>query len=184
MDDREQQNRQELIRREMYRRSRDLIRVYNPLSHDFRFFYDGFLQTIKSKQTRDIERYLARLYFKKIAEFMIGQQMLKKGEELIATRKAQGYPDILDKYDLNREIWDKTPRLDNPDLLKEIRAIVVLGLVEEYGLDFPEEPQRSPTESYDPRSLHEQIFDSFDQKIDPTQSVEPLRPLKKADATI
>jgi len=128
----------EQVRREMMRKSRDVIRIYNPLDTDFKFFYDGYPNVIKANSTKDVERYKAELYFKKISQYIIGQMGIAKGNELLEERRKRGVPEFLDKYVENREIWDKVPKMDDPVLLKEIADKVILGLVEEYGMDLPE----------------------------------------------
>lgn len=157
------ENAQHLVRREMERKSLDVIRVYNPLGEPFRFMYDSRWFSVPAKGTKDIERFLARHYFHKIAEFIIGQQMLEKGEELLARREKQGQPPFLNKYDENKAIWDNTPRLDNPELLEKIGDSVILGLVEEYGLDLPEAFEEVTKQSTE--TLSDQIFKKFDRKV-------------------
>lgn len=154
---------QQIVRREMERKSLDVIRVYNPLDESFRFMYDSRWFSVPSHGTKDIERFLARHYFHKISEYIIGQQILEKGDELIKKRESHGLPPFLNKYDENKAIWDNTPRLDNPELLEKIGDTVILGLVEEYGLDLPEvttEPDRQPSET-----VTDAIFKKFDRKI-------------------
>lgn len=166
----------ELNRREMQRKSQDVIRVYNPLDVKFNFKYDGYPQSVAAKSTKDFPRYLAVHFFKKIADYMIGQQQRLKGEELKALREKQFGKSFLDAYEENIEVWDRVPKLDDPDLLKEIRDTVILGLVEEYGFDVTEEPQE-PTKPLDFRPMHDQLFAEMDKRIDPDVK-EPQKPLK------
>lgn len=156
------QNQQRL--REMERKSKDIIRIYNPLDQRFKWFFDGFPHTIEPKSTKDVERYLARLYFDKMSQYIIGQMGLSQGTDMLADRAKKGLPDFLDKYEENRAIWDKVPKLNDPVLLKKLADELIVGLVEEYGLDIEAEPEK-PLSKADMRTLQEQVFDSMDKKI-------------------
>lgn len=158
--------RMEVSRREMLRKSKDIIRVYNPLDKPFRYMWDGFHHAVPAKTTKEIERYLANHYFRKIAEYMIGQQILKEGDELLKMREQQFGKRFIDKFEENTEVWDRTPKLNDPDLLRAIRDTVILGLVEEYGYDMPE-PESSVPVHFDTRSLHDQLFSEIDKRLAP-----------------
>lgn len=177
MDQEQKQKREaqmELTRREMQRKSLDIIRVYNPLDVKFTFKYDGYPQSVAPKSTKDFPRYLAALYFKKIADVMIGQQILAKGEELKKLREKQFGKTFWDKYQENTEVWDKVPRLDDENLLKAVRDTVILGLVEEYGYDeLPESAE--PIKPLDFRPMHDQLFDEIEIRV---TDKEPKAPLK------
>lgn len=170
-----QQNQARL--REMERKSKDIIRIYNPLDQKFKWYFDGFPHTIEPKATKDVERYLARLYFDKMSQYIIGQMALSQGEGMIAERAAKGLPDFLDKYEENRAIWDKVPKLDDPKLLKKLADQLIVGLVEEYGLDLEPEPEQRLSQK-DMRTLQEQVFDSMDQKI-ASENAPEQRPIKE-----
>jgi hypothetical protein len=167
----------EMNRREMERTSLDTIRVYNPLDVKFTFKYDGYTHSVNAKSEKDFPRYLARHFFKKICDYMIGLQVTLKGEELKALREKQLGKSFLDKYEENIEIWNRTPRMDDPDLVKQMRDTVILGLVEEYGYDEVPEPEES-IKKVDFRSMHDQIFSEQDKRVSQTPSSAPKRPLK------
>ncbi len=89
-----------------------------------------------------------------------------KGNEMIEKHAKQGQGDYLDKYVENINVWDKVPRLNDETLLKQIRDEVIIGLVEEYGMDLA--PATSaPMERTDTRSLHDQILGAFNKKLAP-----------------
>ena len=155
----------ELTRREMQRKSLDTIRVFNPLDHKFKFMYDSYWFYVDAKKYKDFPRYLAIHYFKKISEFMIGQQALKEGDELLKMREQQFGKSFIDKYVENKEVWDKVPKLNDPDLLKVIRDQVIKGVVTEYAMDLPEENPALATKPPDMRSLHEQLFEGINKKV-------------------
>lgn len=167
----------EMTRREMQRKSLDIMRLYNPLDHNFIYKYDGYNHFVPAKTSKDEPRYLARHYFKKIAEYMIGLQQLKSGTELLKLREKQFGKSFLDKYEENQEVWNKVPRLDDPELLKQINSTVILGLVEEYGRELPEELPVESTRKLDLRSLTDQIFDETERKVGATPS-KPVEEIK------
>jgi len=108
-----------------------------------------------------MERYLAYKFFKNICDFMIGQQITKKGTELKALREKQMGQQFLDHYEENVQIWDRVPKINDPDLIAQIRKTVLIGVVEEYGAYEEEFEQPVPEQKFDSRSVHEQMFDSL-----------------------
>ncbi|MBU6501172.1 MAG: hypothetical protein KGJ89_05395 [Patescibacteria group bacterium] len=132
----------QLRQRELARKSQDIIRIYNPLYQDFRFLYDGYPNTVKARETKDVERYKAELYFKKISQYIIGLSQIEKGEALLKKRRDRGLDEILDKYQESKQIWDNTPKMNDPQLLEQIAKVVIIGLVEEYGKEEPLPGQR------------------------------------------
>jgi hypothetical protein len=154
----------EMTRREMERKSLDTIRLYNPLEHAYRYMVGGFWHSVPAKGYKDEPRYLARMYFKKIAEYMIGLQAAEQGEKLKAIREKQLGKTFIDKYEENIEIWNKVPRTDDPELLKKIKEVVIVGLVEEYGMEAPPEMPADQVKTADMRPLSDQIFDDFEKE--------------------
>lgn len=169
----------EMRRREWARFSQDIIRVYNPLDQDFRFLYDGYPNTIKAKSYKDMERFKARLYVKKIVNHIIGDMQMAVGTDLIAKRRKRGLDEILDPYQENRQVWDKTPKLNDAQLQKQIISEVVIGLVEEYGKEEPL-PEQRVTPRNPLENSQEQIFgDLTKEKIAPeTTKPEPSKVVK------
>lgn len=175
----------QLRRREWARFSQDIIRVYNPLDIDFRFLYDGYPNTVKAKSYKDIERYKARLYVKKISQYIIGEMQQNVGTSLITKRRKRGLDEILEPYQENRQIWDKTPRLNDPKLLEQIISEVVIGLVEEYGKEEPL-PEQRVTPRNPLESTQESIFSKLtkvkidDDKTKPDEAtiVKPLKEVR------
>jgi hypothetical protein len=171
------QRQNEASQREMYRKSRDTIRVYNPLSEPFRFLYDSYPQTVPAKSYKDMERYLANLYFRKISEKIINDMITAKTEQIVEKKKKTGN-DWIDKYAENREIMTQVPRTDDPVLLKKIHDDVIIGLVEEYGM---EEPINMPSmPQADRRDVFEQILgqDKRVAKEAPAPEVKDLKGTK------
>ena len=153
-----------LATRELERRKNDTIRIYNPLDHTFSYMQDGYWHTIASKTTDDVPRYLAIHFFKKICDYMIGQQAMLKGKALKELREKQMGQQYLDHYQENVEIWDRMPKQNDPDLIEQIKKVVILGMVREYGMDqLPEQRERVADKPQDFRSIHEQVLDSIDR---------------------
>lgn len=158
----QRENEMELSRREMARKSRDLIRVFNPTKYPFRFTWDSYPITIPAEGYKDIERYLAEVYLRKMSQKLIGEQMMKQGAELLALREKQFGKTFTDKYEENKEVWDRVPKINDPKLIDEISKIVIIGLFEEYGVeDVPErgeilEKQETP---------YDEAYKRMDHKI-------------------
>lgn len=174
-------NEMELAKRELTRRALDTIRVYNPLDHTFAFMYDRYWHRIGAHATKDMDRYLAKHFFKKICDKMIGDQIMLKGNELKALREKQMGKQFLDKYEENTEIWDRVPKLNDPELIDQIKQVVLLGVVEEYGLDEPDIEPQQQDKPMDFTPMHEQIFNTIDNKIardTPAPEYTPASPTK------
>lgn len=166
----------------MARFSMDTIRIYNPLEFDFKFLWDGYWNTVKAKSYKDVERYKAMHYFKKISQFLIGERQIQLGTELLHKREKRGQDKLLDKYFENREIWDKTPKLNDEALLSEIAQDVLIGLVEEYGKDLPPEQVNRVSPKPEMSNINEQVFKRFtNTRLDPATAPEApvVKPLAK-----
>lgn len=172
----------ELVKRELTRRALDTVRVYNPLEITFAFMYDRYWHRIPAKSFKDMDRYLAIHFFKKICDKMIGDQIMLKGTELKKLREKQMGHQFLDHYEENVEVWDKTPKLDDPDLVEQIKKVVLIGVVEEYGMDEPEPEQQVLDKPMDLRPMHEQIFSTIDRiptEPDLAPTMVPLKPIEE-----
>jgi hypothetical protein len=156
---------EEAIHREFYARSRDIIRVYNPLDIDFRFKFDSVWYRVPTKGTKDFERYLAGKYFHDISQYIIGHMAWEAGSKMLEDREKKGLQPFLNKYDENRAIWDNTPKMDNKDLLNHIADEVLLGLVERFGSEVNPEEEREPQRAVDlVTPLTDQIVEGHTQE--------------------
>lgn len=167
----------ELAKRELERRSLDIIRVYNPLEHTFPFMYNRYWHRIPAKSTKDLPRYLAIHFFKHICDKMIGDQINTEGEALKALREKQMGKQFLDHYEENVQIWDRTPKMNDPELIEQIKKVVIKGIVEEYGMDEPEPELREFDKPLDFRPLHEQVFATIDKVVADVVPDEKLKPV-------
>lgn len=163
-------------RREMMRRSLDTIRIFNPLDHPFRFYWDSFPWVVPAQGTKDVPRYIAMHYFKKMSDTLIGQQLLAQGAELLAMREKQFGKRFNDKYEENTEVWDRVPKLNDPELMAAVMERVILGVIEEYGLEqLPVAGDKLTQLDY--RSDHDAMFDRLlsgraSQRVQETPSVQ------------
>ena len=172
----------EAFHRELYRRSLDSIRVYNPLDKDFTILWDKFKHTVpnRNKDTgygkgmKVVPRYIAQKYAKEIKNHIVNNMAEDKVKELM--EKASD--DLKIKYESDpyerQKLYEMSPKTDNPELIKKIYAQVILGVEEEYGLSV-EEKQVDSDGEIDPRPVEEQIFDSFDKKYVGEEVKQPAR---------
>lgn len=152
----------EMRRREAARRSMDTIRVYNPLDTTFSFMYDRYWHRVPAKSEKDFPRYLAMHFFKKISDEIINNKIQTEGQALKAKREKETGQEFKDPYEENVQVWDKMPKLNDPKLINDIKKTVIVGMVEEYGMDqVPEE--KTPDGPVDFRPIHEQAFDDINQ---------------------
>ena len=148
-----QQNQQksESIKREMYARSFDTIRVHNPTNTDFVEWYDKYGDS-RQKYTvphrakniglgagnNDLPRYLAERYAEKMIIHLINKKSHEEWEEVKKNYRVDERSGYEEKYALrtnNRELW------------KEYFPKLWLGVIEKYGgeeLPDPQEPQKKP----------------------------------------
>ncbi len=155
-------NEMELATRELIRRSHNTIRVYNPLDTTFSFMYDRFWHRVAAKSYKDMDQYLALKFFKNICDKMIGDQIQKKGQELIDLRIKQFGSAYKDHYEENVEVWDRTPKMNDPELIAQIKKLVLIGVVEEFGAQNIDMAEPVPEPVTDYRSIHEQMFDNLE----------------------
>ncbi len=111
-----------------------------------------------------MERFLANHYFQAIAQHMIGQMIVEKGEKLLAQRDAKGLPPLMDNYDINKQIWDYTPKMDDANILEQISSEVILGLVEEFGMEDAIR-ETAKAEPVDTRTAYEKVMDKMNKRI-------------------
>lgn len=176
--------------REMERKSLDIFMVYNPTDKDYFLEWDKRYHRIPARDKdmgfgpgkMELERYLTEKYAREMKNYLINEMAKKQGEDLIAKRKAEGKPDFLDKFEENKEVWDKVYKTNNPKLIEEVYGDVVLGLVREYGLDRPED---LPGEVMDTKTPEERIMENMKKQYKPEVPVDekpkkPTHPPKPA----
>lgn len=156
--------RQEAVRREMYRRSMDSIRVANPTPQNYFVEWDGFKHAVPANGQTTLPRYLAEKYCLEMKNKLINEEGQRVGEKMIADRRKKGLPEFTDKSVENREIWDKVPRTNDKKLIEKWYAVLWLGIESEYGLDQEPGNVLAPASS-DP--LEDQVLKSLNRRYVP-----------------
>ena len=160
---------QDMIHREMYRKSLDNIRVYNPTNEDYTIEWDGFKHVVPSKNKdtgfgkgqRILSRYLADKYVRDMKNQIINMESEEKVKEMIkdAPVELKGkYQD--DPYE-KQKLYDRVPRTDDPKKIREIYSVLWLGIESQYGLDDPITDTSSG--KIDTRTIEEQILSEMDR---------------------
>ena len=115
--------------------ARDIIRVKNPLTEDFRFMYDSVWYTVPAGQTKDFERYLADHFVWKITDFILGQMFEQQAESAVSNYQKFNPMVILSPYIKSEMVLKNLKRKDDPELQKAVVRSVVVGLIEKFGED-------------------------------------------------
>jgi hypothetical protein len=160
-----QQIRNDASIRELERRKMDPFEVYNPLDHDFVFMQDRYNHVVPAHSTKQMPRYLARHYAEKIVEAMINDQIALTGEALKKKREEQMGTQFLDKYVENVEVWNKVPKVNDPELVALHMKSLRIHKIADYGMD-QEAQQEQPIalEALDNRSSYEKAFDDISEE--------------------
>lgn len=117
----------------MYDFERDIIRAKNPLNADFTFQYDSLPHTVAANSTKDMERYLFRIYLWNMIGHIYNQITEAKFDEF-HDKFTRTHPDVIDDpYLLNEKIWLKLPRADNPEFQKKVFTDCMVGVVSKFG---------------------------------------------------
>ena len=165
--------RNDAILREMYRKSNDKIRVYNPTDKDYILIWDKFKHLVPNRN-KDIgygkgmkvfERFLAEKYAREIKNQMINEMADKRLRELEDKLIKAGNSDPL--VNANLQLERGNYKTDNPELTKKIFSQVWLGVEEEYGL-IAEEKTVENDGTLDTRTMEEQLLDTMDKRYTPT----------------
>jgi ribosomal protein S17E len=155
----------EIARREVERSSHDLWQVYNPLDKPFRFMYNRYWHSVPAKSYKNFEKFLMRAYLRAISNEIINQQINKKGEELMELRKKQFGQQFMDHYEENVQIWDRVPKINDPELINQIANICIIGLVEPFGLEEPEPEQIQRDLPQDFAPVHDRVLAGFMDRV-------------------
>ncbi|SRR5258706_3625912 len=118
---------------EQERKSKDLVRVYNPTNKDFRVNWDGNIFVIPAKSEKTLIYYVATKYVRDMKDQLINEQNEKELARLLAERVSKGQLELT-PYE-RQTLIDKMPHTDNEKLVGEIYSTLWLGIEEEFGLD-------------------------------------------------
>ena len=171
----------EAFKRELYRKSMDRIRVYNPTDKDHVIVWGTekykFIVPNKNKDTgwgkgqAVIERYLAEKYARDMKNYLIHK---------MADDTVKAMADKMEKMGVDSSLWKANEtfaqsgkyKTDNPELIKQIYSEIWLGVEEEYGLNTVEDDDNSFTS--DLRPVEEQILSTMDRKASPRAENEQI----------
>jgi hypothetical protein len=158
------------LKRELYRRSNDQLRVHNPLDVPFQVSYDGFVHVIPAKSDHILPRYIARNYISRIVDHMINseeqhavdtenQKRIKKGLKLMDPQEREAF-DVSNKLMTN-----------NPEKRRFYMAQVYKGIEREFGLDqVPQEGEGKPASSKKP--LDEELLEEMESQFSSQPPIE------------
>lgn len=171
----------EALKRELYRKSMDRIRVYNPTDKDFTIVWGTekykFVVPNRNKDSgwgkgqAVLERYLAEKYARDMKNLLIHKMADDALAETTKKLEAAGVDSYLWKANESFAQSGKY-KTDNPDLIKQIYNEIWLGVEEEYGLDTIEDADQGYAS--DLRPVEEQILSTLDRKASPRASSEQI----------
>lgn len=141
----------EKIRKELYRKSLDDIRVYNPTKEDRVVVYAGFNHVVPAEKEHVLPRYIANKYVREYVDEMINRDENEKVEEENKQRAENGNPPISPQ---ERETLALRYGLHhrNKELREKYIKQVYKGIDKEYGLDMVTQSQTQeiqPSEDVD-----------------------------------
>lgn len=152
----------EQVKREMYRKSLDELRVFNPLSEDRIVVYGGFSHRVPSKEETVLVRYIAEKFVKETIDFMINKDESEAVEKENNRRKKNGHPLLTAQ---EREQFDISQKLttSNEVLREKYMKIVYKGVAKQYGFEMPEQKAIET----DRRSADTRLMEKFDEETPP-----------------
>jgi hypothetical protein len=172
--------------REMARRSRDKIAVYNPKTTDYFVVWDGYKHPIYNKNksvagepngVTIIERYLAEKYCREMKDILIHELARKEVDERNAALTSKGMPKMTPQ---EQELYEGQWKTTNPDLVEKTYKELWLGLVEEFGIDNVMETMEKEAKE---RDINEKIFEELSnveyKRGGNTQAPTPPSPVKE-----
>jgi hypothetical protein len=128
---------EEAWHKEQFRKSHDLVRVYNPTDKDFKINWDGNIHVVPAKSEKTLIYYVAVKYCRDMKDQLINQRNDEALTKEIASRFSKGFPEWT-PYD-KQTYLDKLPKTDNEKLVSDIYNQLWLGVEEEFGLDATDE---------------------------------------------
>jgi len=178
--DRQATARRDAFLREMERRSLDTIMVYNPTEKDYLVEWDKHYHRVPSankdmgfgKGKMELSRYLAEKYAREMKNLIINEAEETFMREFRLEKEKSGHK-FRDKYEENDAALPLAPKTNDPERIKEIYNLIVLGVVREYGMDQPEAPQG---EVMDTKTPEERILENLEKPYNPVEEPKPSVP--------
>ena len=151
----------ELLKREMYRKSQDEIKIYNPTSKDFVIQYDMRYWVVPNnnkdvgygKGMLVVPRYLANHYFKHMIDALINRDD--------ANSRRRGKKQYTGNNWKDQEEIKWSIKTSDENLRKKYLKILWKGVHRRFGLnEVPDEVAKQPART-DTRSLDEQLLEEM-----------------------
>jgi len=151
----------ENIRRELRRRSLDMVAVFNPLVETFQTVWEGFIHSVPSNQNGVFPRYIAEKWIKEIVDLMINRDEKEAVEKENKKRATKGFQPL--NAHEERLNFDSAHGLllNNEELRLKYMRMVYKGISKEHGLDLPE----APIKKIEKTPVHERLMKQLDEEI-------------------
>ncbi len=151
--------------RELERRSKDTIKVFNTTDKDFSFVYDRYRWTVPSrdkdsgfgKGTMHFPRYLAMHYLKVMTDDMLTSEMDEKTKAENERRMTSGNAQM-NKWE-EALTFQLSLQTNNPELRLKVMKSLWGSVVQEYGID---DIEMDAVAARDTRPLDEQLLDKLE----------------------
>ena len=153
------------VKREMERKSQDILKFYNPTSEDYTITYDSRQWVVPNKDKDsgygkgclDAPRYIANHYFK----HMIDKLILEESDVIVAKAKKEYKGGHWPEEEIKVAL-----KTSNPELRKKYLKIVYKGVVREFALSEAPLQVAQPLKK-DDRPLDEQLLEEMDEPAPP-----------------
>lgn len=169
--------------KELERRSRDTLMVYNPTSEDFPVVWEQMTEWVIPNKDKDkgygpgklaVPRFIAEKYAREMTTHRINEYAKTKVEEY--KKNYNGLPSEWNKIEENI-----APRTNDVNLIKKYMKPLVVGMVKEYGFEKGTTVPEAKAPSGQP--VEKDIFDELVENLE-MQIAEPEDILKGEDAKI
>jgi hypothetical protein len=167
--------------RELERKSRDTLAVYNPTDEDYTVYWDGFGFVIP-RATKDnghgpgiayLPRYIAVNYLSQMTDKLIMDEVNRRVREENEDRIKKRKQNAMNHWE-ERLIFERSLMPDNEILRKQWLPTLFKGIVDQYGATtLPQ--QREGGRQRDLRPLDEQLLEEMDRTYTPPQPPSPER---------
>lgn len=164
---------QDAIKREMYRQSEDMIRVFNPTNSDYIVLWDKW-QHIVPAQNKDIgwgkgqksvKRYIASKYYKEMGQKLFDLQVSDAIFETNEKRRALGQEELEKNYfDRGQYMLEAKMQGGKEEFMAKILDILILGVDEEFAIDNLPDPGATEDGKIDARSMEQRLFDKMNKR--------------------
>lgn len=174
----------QIVRREMERYSRDLIRVANPTESDFDVFNDGYKWTVpnrnrdmgRGKGQQVFPRYLAMTYVTRMTDYLLTKEADEAIEAENKRRVESGLQPMTKYAGGEQERFEAPLKTNIPDRRQAIMKQLWLGIEEQYGMD-----QMKEETIIDTRMNDEELMNSLDFPAKRQAVIQPAAKTKEKE---